>query len=88
MVQLCVSVSVTCNKHACAEMKSLSNRCVSVSPPQNGTDSAASPLGMVQIPRVCHPVSPCVTLCRPVSPCATLLTGVEEKEVLTQGGTG
>ena len=70
-------MSVTCNKHACAEMKTLSNRCVSCVTPQNGMDAAASPLGMVQIPGVCHPVPPC----------ATLLTGVEEKEVPTQGDT-
>ena len=56
-----------------------------------GTDSKTSPLGMVQFPGVCHPVSPCVTLCHPVSPCVTLLTGVEEKEVrhrVAQGDTG
>ena len=52
-------------------MKSLSNRCVSVSPPQTGTDSGLSPLRMVRIPRCATRVSPCATLCHPVPPCVS-----------------
>ena len=44
--------------------ESLSNRCVTCATLQTGTDSAASPLGVVRIPRVCHPVPPCATLCQ------------------------
>ena len=75
---------MTCVTMYMCRLKSLSNRCATCATPQTGTDSAASPLGVVRI-------RGCATLCHPVPPCATratLLTGVEEKEVLTQGGTG
>ena len=76
-------MSVSCNKHACAEMQSCRNWCVSV-----------SPLRTVRIPRlhawewcrftsvppVCHPVSPCVST-------SFSFTAVSRVAQVAQGGT-
>ena len=54
---------MTCVTMYMCRLKSLSNRCATCATLQTGTDSKSSRLGMVQIPRVCHPVPPCATLC-------------------------
>ena len=51
---------------------------------ENGMDSAASPLGMVQIPGLCQSVSPCVS-CVSTSFSPTPVSRVTQ---LTQGDTG